>query len=123
MTILLCTSESTMLTSLEYRFRKQGWRLVVGNSAKHSLDLVKKVWPDLLVVDLQLPDYEALDIIQSLKKEVDESLPILVTADLSDDKLLFESLRLGGNDFIISPYKPDELILRIRRLLVRKKVA
>jgi DNA-binding response OmpR family regulator len=122
MTILLCTAEPTLLTSLEYRFRKQGWKLLVASNTRQALELAEKAAPGLIAVDLQLPDYEALDIIQFIKKEKGLSLPILVAADLSDDKLLLESLRLGGNDFIISPYKPDELILRIRRLLVQEKV-
>lgn len=123
MTILLCTAEDTLLTSLEYRFRKQGWRLLVAHSARQALDLAEKQEPALAVVDLQMPGYEGLDAVQFLKKEREESLPVLVAADLADEKLLLESLRLGGNDFIIAPYKPDELILRIHRLLMKQEVA
>ncbi|MCB0518349.1 MAG: response regulator transcription factor [Lewinellaceae bacterium] len=123
MTILLCTAEDTLLTSLEYRFRKQGWRLLVANDARQSIEVIKKQAPELVIVDLQMPDYEGLDVIQYLKKEVDGWIPILVAADLADDRLLLESLRLGGNDFIIAPYKPDELVLRIRRLLMKQEVS
>lgn len=123
MTLLLCTAEGTLLTSLEYRFRKQGWALLVANNARQALAMVAKQEPDLVIVDLQMPDFEGLDIIQITRKETNSFLPILVAADLADEKLLMESLRLGGNDFIIAPYKPDELILRIRRLLVKQKVA
>ena len=123
MTILLCTAEDTLLTSLEYCFRKQGWRLLVANDARQSIEVIKKQAPELVIVDLQMPDYEGLDVIQYLKKEVDGWIPILVAADLADDRLLLESLRLGGNDFIIAPYKPDELVLRIRRLLMKQEVS
>ena len=123
MTILLCTAEDTLITSLEYRFRKQGWRLLVATDARQSIEVIKKQVPELVIVDLQMPDYEGLDVIQYLKKEVDGWIPILVAADLADDRLLLESLRLGGNDFIIAPYKPDELVLRIRRLLMKQEVS
>ena len=53
----------------------------------------------------------------------DDQLFVVRAADLADDRLLLESLRLGGNDFIIAPYKPDELVLRIRRLLMKQEVS
>ncbi len=122
MTILLCTAEELMLTTLEYRFRKNGWKLEVAEDTQISLEKVKKRSPDLVVVDLELPGYSGLDIIQFLKKDYNHSLPIVVAASLDDDSMVLESLRLGAHDFIIAPYKPDELVLRIRRLLQSKRV-
>ena len=123
MVILLCTAEELMLTTLEYRFRKHGWRLEVAKDARQAGIFVKKLAPDLVIVDLELPEYEGLDIIQTLHSEHSEDLPLLATAQLEEESLLMEALRLGAHDFIIHPYKPDELVLRIRRLLQMQKVA
>lgn len=123
MNILLCTAEELMLTTLEYRFRKNGWKLDVAEDTKKTLEKVRKNAPDLVVVDLELPDYAGLDIIQFLHKDFDNSLPILAAASLDAGAIVMESLRLGAHDFIIAPYKPDELVLRIRRLLQGVKVA
>ena len=120
MAILLCTTEDFLLTSLEYRFRKNGWELEVANNARQALEKTKSLKPELVVVDLQLPEYEGLDIVQSLTKETSPGTPILVGAPLQEDSLMMEGLRLGAKDFIITPYKPDELVMRIRHLL--KKV-
>ena len=117
MTILLCTAEELMLTTLEYRFRKNGWKLDVAENTLISLEKVKKRSPDLVIVDLELPEYAGLDIIQRLNKDYGASLPVIAIASLDDDGIVMESLRLGAHDFIITPYKPDELTLRIRRLL------
>ncbi len=120
MTILLCTTENFLLTSLEYRFRKNGWELEVAQNAHKAIEKTKNIKPELVVVDLRLPEYEGLDIVQNLKKEVCPDTPILVGAPLEEDSLMMEGLRLGAKDFIITPYKPDELVMRIRHLL--KKV-
>jgi two-component system phosphate regulon response regulator PhoB len=53
---------------------------------------------------------------------VGEDLPIIATSLLEDDRLILEALRLGAGDFIIKPYKPDELILRMQRLFHAVKV-
>jgi DNA-binding response OmpR family regulator len=117
MNILLFTKEEILLTTLEYRFRKQSWSLTVAEDYYKAKEKIKKRPPDLVIVDLQLPEFHGLDIVQFLQKEMSEKLPILVIASLEDENLILESLRLGAADFILAPYKPDELILRIRRLL------
>lgn len=124
MNILLCTTEELMLTTFEFRFRKNGWKMTVADSAKTALEKTKSLLPDLLVVDLSLPNFEALDIVQFVKKEPNlRELPILTYGTAENEQLILESLRLGANDFIVAPIKPDELTIRIRRQLVRKKLA
>lgn len=123
MTILFCTPENFLLTSLEYRFRKNGWNLEVVNDAPVAIEKTKELHPDLVVVDLQLQDYQGLDIVQKLSKEICPDTPILVGAPLKEDGLMMEGIRLGAKDFIIAPYKPDELVLRIRHLLQLVSVA
>jgi DNA-binding response OmpR family regulator len=121
MNILLCTTEELMLTTLEFRFRKNGWKLMVATNAKSALEKTRTLLPDLLVVDLDLPDYEALDIVQFIRKENENDLPILTYGTVENEKLLLESLRLGANDFVIAPIKPDELTIRIKRQLMKRK--
>ncbi|MBK9018075.1 MAG: response regulator transcription factor [Saprospiraceae bacterium] len=123
MNILLCTTEELMLTTFEFRFRKNGWKLMVADSAKTALEKTRSLLPDLVVVDLELPNFEALDIVQFIRNEPNGELPILTYGTVENEKLLFESLRLGADDFIIAPMKPDELTIRIRRQLLKKKMA
>jgi DNA-binding response OmpR family regulator len=122
MKILLCTNEELLLTTLEYRFRKQGWQLVVRSGRQPLADVVKKQAPDLIVVDLELPDYEGLDLVQALCRDLPDRLPVIAAAPLEEDKLVLEALRLGADDFIVKPFKPDELALRIHRLLGGRKL-
>ena len=123
MTILLCINEDFLLTSLEYRFRKNGWNMEVAHDATSAIQKAKDLQPDLILVDLRLPEYEGLDIVQNIAKEACPGVPILVGAPLDEDNLMMEGLRLGAKDFIIAPFKPAEIVLRIRHLLNTVKVA
>lgn len=123
MNILLCTTEELMLTTLEFRFRKNGWKLMVAESAKVAVEKTQKFLPDLVVVDLALPNFEGLDVVQFLRKDKGHDLPILTYGVFEDENLLLESQRLGANDFVIAPIKPDELTIRIRKQLMKKKLA
>lgn len=122
MNILLCTAEELMLTTFEFRFRKNGWKLMVAVNAPTAIEKTQKFLPDAIVVDLDLPGFEGLDIIQSIRRSGNEEPPILTYTSVDNEKLLLESLRLGANDFIISPIKPDELTIRIRQQLLKKKL-
>jgi DNA-binding response OmpR family regulator len=124
MNILLCTAEELMLTTFEFRFRKHGWKLMVAENAKVALEKTRTLMPDMVVVDLDLPEFEALDIVQFIRKEkTTVDMPILTYGTVENEQIVLESLRLGANDFIISPIKPDELTIRIRRQLLKKKLA
>jgi two-component system, OmpR family, alkaline phosphatase synthesis response regulator PhoP len=124
MNILLCTTEELMLTTFEFRFRKNGWKLMVANGAKMALEKTRTLLPDLVIVDLSLPNFEALDIVAFIRKEPNrEDFPILTYGTVENESLLLESMRLGADDFIIAPIKPDELTIRIRRQLLRQKLA
>ena len=124
MNILLCTAEELMLTTFEFRFRKNGWKLMVAENAKLALEKTRTLLPDMVVVDLDLPNYEALDIVQFIRQEPNrEDVPILTYGTVENEKLLLESLRLGADDFVIAPIKPDELTIRIRRQLLKPKLA
>lgn len=114
MKILLCTTEEVLLTTLEFRFRKQGWELAVAKNARRALEMARKLSPQAIVVDLELPEYEGLDIVQHTRKQISPTVPMLTIAPAEDESLLLESLRLGANDFIFKPIKPDELTLRLK---------
>ncbi|MFQ5448482.1 MAG: response regulator transcription factor [Saprospiraceae bacterium] len=122
MTILLCAAEEPLLTTFEFRFRKQGWILNVSADMTEAMQKMKTSSPDLVIVDLQLPEYAGLDIIRYLRKTVGEDLPIIATSLLADHDSIMEALHIGADDFIIKPYKPDELILRMQRLFRTVKV-
>ena len=121
MNILLCTTQELMLTTFEFRFRKNGWKLMVAENAKLALEKTRTLMPDMVIVDLDMPEYEALDIVQHIRKELESDIPILSYGTVENEKLLLESLRLGADDFIIAPIKPDELTIRIRRQLLKRK--
>jgi DNA-binding response OmpR family regulator len=122
MNILLCTTEELMLTTFEFRFRKNGWKMMVAESAKLAIEKTQKFLPDMVIVDLDLPNFEGLDVVQFLRKGNDE-LPILTYGTVENEKLILESQRLGADDFIIAPIKPDELTIRIRRQAIKRKNA
>jgi DNA-binding response OmpR family regulator len=119
MTILFCTEEELMLTTLEFRFRKQGWKLEVLPNNKHLEQTIQKTAPELVVIDLQMPNYQGIEIIKAIRNDMNSSLPLLVLSFIEANEVLESALNLGADDFMSKPIKPDELVLRIKRLVLK----
>ncbi len=117
MNILFCTDEELMLTTLEYRFRKHGWKLDVVPKLTTLEGTLHTTAPELAVVDLQMPSEQGISIIQKLKDNSLSNIPVLVLSYLEDDEVLSRALELGVDDFITKPVKPDEMAIRIKRLI------
>ncbi len=115
MKILICEDEEIMLTALEFRLQRQGLQVVVAKDGKEALEMIEKEAPDLVVADIQMPHISGLQLIQHVREDMKSSLPVIVISALEHDETVLEAFRLGATDFITKPFKPNELILRIRK--------
>ena len=116
MKILICEDEEIMLTALEFRLQRQGFEVVLAENGKQALEKVKTETPDLIVADIMMPHISGLELIDHIRKDMGSSLPIIVISALEHDETVLEAFRLGASDFITKPFKPNELILRIKKI-------
>ena len=117
MKILICEDEEVLLTALEYRLRKHGFEVERAKNGEEALDILSNGGADLVVADLMMPKVNGDEVTRYIRAEMKSDLPVILITALEDDELVLNSLKLGANDFIIKPFKPFELILRIKRLL------
>lgn len=116
MKILICEDEEIMLTALEFRLRKQGFDVILAENGKIALQKVKEETPDLIVADIMMPFVSGLELIEFIRKEMRNAVPVIVISALEREDVVLEAFRLGATDFIAKPFKPNELILRIKRI-------
>lgn len=89
-------------------------------SAENSLkaeNIVSKLRPDLVVLDLGLPDSDGIDFLKSLR--ISDDLPVVVCTGRSGEHDVIQGLDIGADDYITKPFSPHELVLRIRNILKR----
>ncbi|MFK7950594.1 MAG: PleD family two-component system response regulator [Saprospiraceae bacterium] len=121
MNILICEDEEIMLTALEFRLRKQGFTVEKAEDGKQAILKLKSVKYDLIVADIMMPHISGLELIQFVRKDLkDNDTPIIIISALEYDDVVLEAFRLGASDFITKPFKPNELILRIKRIFQEK---
>ncbi len=116
MKILICEDEEIMLTALEFRLQRQGFEVVIAKDGQEALQLIEAGDADLVILDIMLPSLSGLQLIQHLREVRKSKLPVIIISALEHDDIVLEAFRLGASDFITKPFKPNELILRIKRI-------
>ena len=117
MTILICEHEEIMLTAIEFRMRKAGFKVVRAKNGKEAEEKIVEEKPGFIVTDLVLPNTDVLSLINDVRTKHKSDVPIIMITDLDhEDEVILEGFKLGANDFVTKPFKPTELILRIKRI-------
>lgn len=117
MKVLICEDEEMLLTAIEFRLRKQGFDLMLAQDGMEALEQMRQEIPDILVADIKMPKLTGLELIQYVRSELKSSIPIIIISSLDQDEVVLEAFQLGANDFIAKPFKPAELVLRIRKIM------
>ncbi len=96
---------------------KSGFRVLIAGDGRTALDMARHECPDLVVLDLNLPGIDGLDVCRALRRTSDVPIIMLTARVELEDRLV--GLELGADDYITKPFSPRELVARVRVLLRR----
>ena len=118
--ILLIEDDVDLYALLKYNLEREGFQMTGANTGKGAIELCVRERPDLIVLDIMLPDSDGLDICKRLRghAELNTTPIIFITARASEtDRIV--GLELGANDYIVKPFFVREVIARIKVQLRR----
>ena len=115
--ILLVDDEPTLLDTLALNLRHAGYQVLTAVDGAVALDLAKSETPDLVILDLMLPELDGLTVCRSLRQSSDVPILILTARTGELDKIV--GLESGADDYLTKPFSLGELQARIRALLRR----
>ena len=116
-TILVIEDDESVSQLIRLYLAHEGYRAVSAKNGIKGLNLARSEEPDLVLLDLNLPGLDGVEICRSLR--VDSDVPIImVTARVDEDERL-EGLDLGADDYVTKPFSPRELMARIRAVMRR----
>ncbi|MBN1485129.1 MAG: response regulator transcription factor [Chloroflexia bacterium] len=115
-TILIVEDELAIATFVRSALRKAGFEAHFANTGAEALELCGRLQPDLLILDLTLPDMDGLEICRHLRARPRYTPIIMLTARAEDtDRVV--GLELGADDYVTKPFSIQELIARVRAVL------
>ncbi|TGV01952.1 response regulator transcription factor [Flavivirga rizhaonensis] len=115
--IVLAEDNSTLSLLLKFRLEKEGYELLMAEDGRKALDLIEKETPDLILTDIMMPFVSGLEVISHIRLKLDSDTPIIVFSSAGQEEMVIKAFNLGANDFMGKPFSPNELIIRVKRLL------
>ena len=115
--ILLVDDEVPIQRAVAPLLRARGYDVEVTGTGEGALSILESRSPDLIVLDLGLPDLDGTEVCRRIRLE--SSVPIIVLSAREGERDKVEALELGADDYVTKPFGPDELVARIRVALRR----
>ncbi|MBC1335194.1 response regulator transcription factor [Listeria booriae] len=116
--ILVVDDESSIVTLLQFNIEKAGFDVVTAEDGRMGYELALTEKPDLIVLDLMLPEMDGIEVCKQLRQDKVETPILMLTAkDDELDKII--GLELGADDYLTKPFSPREVVARIKAILRR----
>jgi len=119
--IIIVEDEPDIADLVAHYLRQDGFQTEIISDGARALERIRKASPDLVVLDLMLPEMDGLEICRALRTEDRfKSLPIIMLTAKSGESDKVAGLEIGADDYITKPFSPRELVARVRALLRRR---
>ena len=110
--ILVIEDEPDILEVMQYNLEREGYKVVSCRNGEQGLSRIRTDNPDLVILDLMLPGMDGIDVCRAIRLE--SGVPIVMLTAKSDTVDVVVGLESGADDYIVKPFKPKELVARIR---------
>lgn len=115
--ILIVEDEKSIADGLAFNLRQEGYRTSIARTGKEAVDAVSKRQPDLVLLDLMLPDMDGLAVCRAIRQICDVPILMVTARDRETDKVI--GLEIGADDYITKPFGMPELLARVKAALRR----
>jgi len=118
-TILIVEDDDTVREALSAGLESEGYEVILSDNGLDGLKQAKEEGPDLILLDLMLPEMDGLSVCRALRRDSDVPIIMLTARGTEMDKIV--GLETGADDYVVKPFSLGELLARIRSLLRRTR--
>ncbi len=119
-TVLVVEDETTLLETLAYNLKRQGYDVLTASGGTQALELARKEQPDVIVLDVMLPGLDGFEVCRALRREMNVPILMLTARDEEVDKIV--GLEVGADDYMTKPFSMREFLARVKALLRRVRL-
>lgn len=122
--ILVVDDEPSIVKSIQYSLEKEGYQVVTANDGQQALEVARREKPNLVVLDVMLPGMDGVSVCQELRKSESSSAdaPVIMLTARDDETSVVVGLEVGADDYMTKPFRPRELVSRVRAHLRRRRM-
>src|SRR5574339_1176662 len=116
-TILVVDDETRLVSLVESYLAREGYHVVTANNGQEALSVAKREKPDLIILHVMMPEMDGYEFMRRHRTEDDTPIILLTARGEDDEKVI--GLELGADDYVTKPFRPRELVARVRAVLRR----
>ncbi len=117
-TILIADDEKNILISLEFLMKREGYVVVLAHDGQEAIDAISRVHPDLVLLDVMMPNKTGFDVCQEVRANPDfKDMIILMLTAKGRDTDIAKGMAMGANGYVIKPFSTRELAKQVRDML------
>jgi len=116
--IVLAEDNTTLSQLLKFRLQKEGYNAFIAQDGKQAISLIEQHKPNLILTDIMMPFISGLEVISHVRNKLKSEIPIIVFSAAGQEEMVLKAFNLGATDFMSKPFSPNELIIRIKRILM-----
>ena len=109
-----------MMKALEHKLKSDGYEVDLAMDGNQAAEKINQINYDLIMTDLLMPFVGGLELINKIRNELHLTIPIIVLSTLSNEDSIIEAFKLGADDYITKPFSPNEVSIRVKRLLIKR---
>ncbi|GAB0155332.1 hypothetical protein CHRYSEOSP005_05930 [Chryseobacterium sp. Alg-005] len=114
MLILIAEDDELILKTIEHKLLKEGHEVILTRNGKDAIDTLKTREVDLAITDIMMPFASGIEILSSIKT-MEKKIPVIMLSSMGQEEVVLNAFDMGASDFIVKPFSPNELMLRIKR--------
>lgn len=119
-TVAIVEDEPNIVELVKYNLDREGYRTITANDGRRGLELIRQELPDLVILDLMLPELDGMSVCKLLRADATtKSIPIIILTAKSEEADRVLGLEMGADDYVTKPFSPRELVARVRAVLRR----
>jgi DNA-binding response OmpR family regulator len=126
MTFKILTIEDTasFRSLIRMTLEFQGFQVVEADGGRRGLELARSESPDLVLLDLMMPEVGGFEVCQTLKQDAHmRNIPVVVLSSSDDSDEIEKCIQIGAQDYLLKPFRPEMLLAVVRKYLPRKAAA
>jgi DNA-binding response OmpR family regulator len=121
--ILIADDEPLLTELLEFRLGAKGYETVVAHDGREALARLEEEKPQAVVLDAMMPVHDGFEVLRRMRANpATADTPVIMLTARRGEADVVGALELGANDYLVKPFLPEELMIRLGRLLAGKKV-
>ena len=121
--VLIADDEPLLTELLEFRLGARGYETIVAHDGREALAKLEQERPNAVVLDMMMPVHDGLDVLRRMRASPEHrATPVIMLTARRSEADVVGALELGADDYLVKPFLPEELLVRLSRLLAGKKV-